>query len=281
MTLHEAIEKLLSQTGLPMTAREIADGLNRNKWYVKGDKSQIRTSQITARVDDHRELFEIDRSTSPLKVKLNGTQFPRKEKLVSSKLVTSTTAINTTQSSLFNSSLIEKMLINEKNFKSAGIIDNLVSTNSGLYCIRISDISRLPSPFNIALRDRGHNIIYIGVASESLRTRFLHQELRARGHGTFFRSIGAVLGYLPPKGSLLTKKNKRNYKFSKTDEQKIIKWINENLKVNWIEFNDDFESFENELINKHRPLINIANNPSALQELSELRKLCVQIANEL
>lgn len=176
---------------------------------------------------------------------------------------------------------LDKILMSEKNFRSAGIIDNLVPPNAGLYCIRISDISKLPKPFNNILADRQHNIIYIGIATESLNKRFLNQELRANGHGTFFRSIGAVLGHRPPKGSLTTKANKRNYKFSPTDEQKIIKWINDNLIVNWVEFTGDFETIETELIIKHRPLINLAKNPSALQQLSDLRKECVQIANEL
>lgn len=74
MTLHEAIEKLIRQNGRAMTAREIADELNKNKWYVKGDKSEIKTSQITARVDDHHDLFDIDRSVSPLEIKLFGRQ---------------------------------------------------------------------------------------------------------------------------------------------------------------------------------------------------------------
>jgi len=74
MTLHEAIAQLLRQSGRPMTAREIADGINKNKWYTKADKSEIKSSQITARVDDHHELFDIDRSTSPLKIKLFGRQ---------------------------------------------------------------------------------------------------------------------------------------------------------------------------------------------------------------
>lgn len=113
-----------------------------------------------------------------------------------------------------------------------------------------------------------------------MNRRFLNQELRANGHGTFFRSIGAVLGHRPPKGSLTTKANKRNYKFSPTDEKKIIKWINDNLHVNWVDFSGDFVTLETELIIKHRPLINLAKNPSALKELSDLRKICVQIANE-
>lgn len=185
-----------------------------------------------------------------------------------------------TQHSTVDTLQLEKMLMNEKNFKSAGIIDNLVPHNSGLYCIRITDINKLPKPFNTFLADRQHDIIYIGIATESLHRRFLKQELRANGHGTFFRSIGAVLGHRPPKSSLVTKANKRNYKFSSADELKIIKWINDNLKVSWIEFIGDFETFETELINKHRPLINLAKNPSALKELSDLRKVCVKIANE-
>ena len=75
-------------------------------------------------------------------------------------------------------------------------------------------------------------------------------------------------------------KNKRNYKFSQANQQEIISWINDNLIVNWIEFSGDFETLETELICKYKPLINIANNPVALPLLSNLRKECVQIAND-
>lgn len=207
-------------------------------------------------------------------------------KIISTVSVTTKTekpkpVIKVSQVSSADTSQLDKILMNEKNFKSAGSIDNLVPHTSGLYCIRISDINKLPKPFNTFLAERQHNIIYIGIATESLNKRFLNQELRANGHGTFFRSIGAVLGHRPTKGSLITKANKRNYKFSPTDEQKIIKWINDNLQVNWVEFSGDFESLETGLITKYRPLINLAKNPLALQLLSDLRKECVQIANEL
>lgn len=125
----------------------------------------------------------------------------------------------------------------------------------------------------------GHDILYIGIASENLYNRFLNQELRAKGHGTFFRSMGAVLGYKPPKGSLIEKRNKKNYKFSKTDELKIIGWINENLMVNWVESAGDLDSLETSLIVKYLPLLNLSKNPAALQILSYLRKECVEIAN--
>jgi hypothetical protein len=112
-----------------------------------------------------------------------------------------------------------------------------------------------------------------------LNERFLKQELRARGPGTFFRSLGAVLGYRPHCGSLKSKSNKHNYRFSIEDQKKINKWKNENLIVNWIELNGNLEEFENELINKYGPLFNIDKNSLALEELKNLRKECVEIAN--
>ncbi|GHU55062.1 hypothetical protein FACS189415_2030 [Bacteroidia bacterium] len=269
MTLHEAIEKLLRQTGRPMTTRQIADELNKNNWYQKKDSSKITDFQIHGRTTNYSNIFNRDGST----VSLIGQQ--------TSKPIPDKVVGKLKQVSTIDDSLLKKMLMNENNFKSAGSIDNLVPHNSGLYCIRISDINKLPKPFNTFLADRQHNIIYIGIAAKSLNRRFLNEELRAKGHGTFFRSIGAVLGHRPPKGSLLTKANKRNYKFSPTDEQKIIRWINDNLQVNWVDFSGDFESLETGLINKYRPLINIKKNPSALQLLKDLRKECVQIANEL
>ena len=274
MTLHEAIEKLLRQTGRPMTTQQIADELNKNGWYQKKDGSIIQAFQIHGRTRNYPNIFDRDGST----VSLIGQT---KSNVKPTKTETPKQITKAAQISSVDTDLLEKILMNEKNFKSAGSIDNLVPHNSELYCIRITDINKLPKPFNTFLADRQHNIIYIGIATESLNKRFLNQELRANGHGTFFRSIGAVLGNRPPKGSLTTKKNKRNYKFSSTDEQKIIKWINDNLKVNWVEFSGDFETIETELITKHIPLINLAKNPSALKELSDLRKICVQIANEL
>ena len=85
---------------------------------------------------------------------------------------------------------------------------------------------------------------------------------------------------MPPKGSLVEKKNKRNYKFSPKDEEKIIDWMNTNLVVNWVEINTNLESIETILINKYEPLLNLAKNPAALEILSELRKKYVNIANK-
>jgi hypothetical protein len=56
MTLHEAIEKL-KQTGRPMTTNEIANELNKNKWYRKKDNSEIDALQIHGRTRNYSKIF--------------------------------------------------------------------------------------------------------------------------------------------------------------------------------------------------------------------------------
>ena len=57
MTLHAAIEQVLSREKRIMTPAEIADALNKNSWYSKKDGSMIKSSQIGARVKNYPHLF--------------------------------------------------------------------------------------------------------------------------------------------------------------------------------------------------------------------------------
>jgi hypoxanthine-DNA glycosylase len=66
MTLHEAIEKLLRQTGRPMTTQQIADELNKNGYYKKKDGSAIQAFQIHGRTRNYANIFERDGSTVSL-----------------------------------------------------------------------------------------------------------------------------------------------------------------------------------------------------------------------
>jgi hypothetical protein len=174
---------------------------------------------------------------------------------------------------------VETILLDHVSFTDAGLIDNKVPDEPGFYCIKIKDSSMLPEPFASSLEKRKSNIVYMGLASKSLQKRFLGQELRAKSHGTFFRSLGAVLGYKPPIGSLKNKRNKRNYKFNKEDENQIINWINKNLIVNWVTCNSDLNEIETQLIEKYTPLFNISKNPKKLSEIIGRRNECVDIAN--
>jgi hypothetical protein len=87
-----------------------------------------------------------------------------------------------------------------------------------------------------------------------------------------------VLGYRRPAGSLLGKANQRNYRFSLADMTAIVEWINANLDVSWVAFDEGVHNAEVALIPKHTPLLNLRDKPDALPELSALRALCCQIA---
>lgn len=197
---------------------------------------------------------------------------PRKTKLLKKPI-----AKNTSTSGSSNTK-VGSALMDVKNQKSVGEIDHLVPHEPGMYCVRIKKVSALPPPFNRILKERGHDIIYIGIASQSIHRRMLGQELRARGHGTFFRSMGALLGYTPPPGSLIGKRNQRNYRFSEADNARVIDWMNRHFTVHWETMESGWNELETVLIDQHRPLVNISKNPSALSELSQLRKRCVDVA---
>ncbi|WP_111710154.1 GIY-YIG nuclease family protein [Lutibacter citreus] len=269
MTLHDAIIQVLAQKKSAMTSVEITNALNKTSLYTKKDGSLIKSSQISARVKNYPHLF----------LKTDGL-ISLKSKTGIGKTISPVDRNKTSISTISaKPSLAVKMLLHEKNFKTASSIDSSVPDVPGLYCIRIREPKKLKTSFSKVLLERNHTIIYIGIASKSLKKRFLGQELRAKGHGTFFRSMGAVLGFAPIKGSLKDKKNQNNYTFSIKDETSIINWINENLLVNWVAKEQDLNGIENELIKANLPLLNIAGNPGALQELTDLRTKCKMIAS--
>ncbi len=80
MTLHDAIEKLLQQTGRPMTTIEIATGLNAKQWYSKKDHSLINSYQIHGRTKSYPQLFNRHGSI----VSLAGKKIPALVKVKSS-----------------------------------------------------------------------------------------------------------------------------------------------------------------------------------------------------
>lgn len=188
--------------------------------------------------------------------------------------------INETFESKVSNSNLDEILCNGK-FTSAKDLDKSANLNcTGFYCIRLKEGSELPEKYQKHLDQRSNRIIYIGKAEgQTLKKRFLGQELRAKGHGTFFRSIGAVLGYFPEKGSLCDYKNKKNYKFSPAIQEEIIYWINSNLEVSWIAYNGNF-AIEKTLISKYFSLLNDTYNPKKLTELAMDKAHCRLIANQ-
>lgn len=172
-------------------------------------------------------------------------------------------------------------LLTDGSFRPASVIEDEVPNDFGIYAIRLRAGSSLSEPFESHLASRQSRLIYIGKAT-SLSKRMLGNELRGRGHGTFFRSIGAVLGDRPAGGSLIGKANPYNFSFVAEDRARIVAWINEHLEVSWAALPQaDVHATEKALIHEHTPLLNLESNPAALTELDALRVECRAIATGL
>ena len=147
----------------------------------------------------------------------------------------------------------------------------------GIYCIKLRKGVPLPAKFGKVRED---GIIYIGQASKSLKERLWEEELNHKSPATFFRSVGAILGYMPPKGSLVGKRNPRNYKFNEKDTESICKWMRQSLLVNFIAMEPAMiDDTEIALIKKYCPLANLKHNPVRNDELRAARKRCKEYAN--
>ncbi len=145
----------------------------------------------------------------------------------------------------------------------------------GLYCIKLKEGASLTEKYG-KVRDDG--IIYIG-KGDSLRERLWEEELNHRRPATFFRGIGTVLGYLPPRGSLIGKSNQNNYRFSPEDTEAIKEWMRKSLLVNWVTLEPArMAETEKSLIMQYRPLMNTTNNPFPSRELAAARKRCREYA---
>lgn len=175
---------------------------------------------------------------------------------------------------------LSQKLLDKNNFLYANTlsIDDIPNI-PGIYAIRIKSPDILPPEFSQELKRRGETLLYIGQASKSLQKRLWEEELHAQRPATFFRSIGAILGYYPPKGSLRGMRNQSNYKFSSTDNIKIIKWIQDNLLVNFVECtSNSLDAIEKSIIKETTPIVNIQNNPHPFELLIRLREKCKETA---
>ncbi len=149
----------------------------------------------------------------------------------------------------------------------------------GLYAIVIDDPRNLPGAFGAYLAERSSAVLYVGVTSTSLRKRLAAQDLRHAGPSTFFRGLGAILGYRPPIGSLKGKKNQNNYQFNEAGRRAVADWIERHLSVRWIAAEaESAGALEPLVIGELRPPLNTEHNPDALPELSELRGKCREVA---
>lgn len=273
--LHTAIAEVLETSGRAMSPAEIAEHINRRGLYSRRDGSPLPANQVSARIRRYPALF----SSTPSGIKLNNLPATSVE---TSPIPSSTEDTAPTLQSGTGPDAVASRLLARDAFRSAADIDGEVPELPGLYAIRIKDANYLPSPYREAAAARGTDLLYLGQATRrTLRHRLVRNELRGKGHGTFFRSIGAVLEYRPPAGSLIGTANTRNYRFSAADTDAIVDWINRHLEVSWVTLDvDDIPQTEVALIRAQLPLLNLRDNPAALFELLVLRHACSVIATQ-
>jgi hypothetical protein len=142
-----------------------------------------------------------------------------------------------------------------------------------LYALRAKDASVLFSLFGSELIGLDNTLTYIGKGERTIQERIL-EECFGEGNGTLFRGIGAVLGFRPPRGSLIGKKRPKNYRFSENDRLEIIEWIYANLIINCIELPGNIAKVEENLIREYCPIFNYIHNPRKSKILIAARKSC-------
>jgi hypothetical protein len=160
-------------------------------------------------------------------------------------------------------------------FTAAKTVDEasrLAPHTPGIYLIHIADPDLLVDPWQAKLRKKESHLLYVGKAGDSLHRRLVEEELRHKRPATFFRGLGAVLGYRPTAGSLVGKSNQNNYGFSKVDTLAIVDWIATNLRVCWKAMPlDQVARNEAAVIGMLRPLFNTVGNPDCCSDLARAR----------
>lgn len=170
-------------------------------------------------------------------------------------------------------------LLRDSNIVSTKNAENILPRESGLYAIFVNDPVYFPQPFGDYLVKKETKLIYVGLASKSLYSRLFEQDLRHQKPSTFFRAIGAILGYRPPAGSLTGRGNRNNYKFNHADTQAIIGWIEQHLLISHLCMSaHKLRAEEKEAITSLKPILNSHHNPEKLPEFAELRAECRKIA---
>lgn len=152
-------------------------------------------------------------------------------------------------------------------------LDSRTLNATGIYCFRLKSDSKLPEKYQRILDKKQNRIIYIGKAEGQSLANRLSQEFYHTSPGTFFRSIGAVLQFLPIPQHLKNKSNQKNYKFSPIDTEEIINWLKNNVEISIANHSKDF-TIENTLIKKYKPILNHTHNPEKCEELINDRKKC-------
>lgn len=155
---------------------------------------------------------------------------------------------------------------------------NTIPNLSGNYIFVLRENSKLPDvgiPV-IYTKFRDYEVIYVGLASSSLKDRDVKKHLNGNAGGSTLRkSLGCLLGFnLIPRDSHYNNNGKT--KFNVTDESKLSEWIKTNLLLLYYT-NKEFDHIESLLIQTLNPPLNLSKNHNVIN--SEFRKLLTKLRN--
>lgn len=189
-------------------------------------------------------------------------------------------AVKTTNGIIYTKKIVEKehpLIQKSKGLKSN--LDNfklnrfdpksdsetIIANTSGNYILCLKKNSTLPivSLEPVFNTFEGLQVIYTGIAGDSLRTRDFKQHFRGNnaGRSTFRKSLGVLFGYkkIPRDSDPTTGKTKFNIE----DEEKLSEWMCDNLVMFFLP-TSDFNNIEIELINYFNPPLNLKDNNNAI-----------------
>lgn len=161
-------------------------------------------------------------------------------------------------------------------------IGNLDSVPSmpGNYIVVLRKNRKLPSlviHINIVYsKFEGYDVIYTGLASNSLRDRDVRKHFNGTaGNSTLRKSLGCLFGYnLIPRDSNYAENKKT--KFNDIDEEKLSDWMKENLLLFYYP-NNNYTEVESYLIQQLNPPLNLDKNNNIIN--LDFRKYLSQLRN--
>lgn len=154
------------------------------------------------------------------------------------------------------------------------------SVRSGLYAIRLASPGLL-RPF----QEGEGGLIYAGMSSDLAAREFdMHFSSSNTGFSTVRRSLGAILKEslqltAKQRGSGSSKSNFTKYRFNSDGEERLTRWMRENLRVRTYPTRN-YEALEKLLLPRMRPLLNLESWNPHNAEIRRLRKICADEARE-
>lgn len=161
---------------------------------------------------------------------------------------------------------------------------NCLPDKPGNYIIVLTDSAQLPAIgiepelHTVEHEGKTYRVVYTGISTGSLRTRDYRQHFTGNnaGRSTLRLSLGSLMGLSKiPRDS----KSPNRKKFTVSDEIALSAWMHDNLLLFYCPDDEtvDIGTYEQELINKLNPPLNIQHNYNLINadyraELKRLRK---------